>query len=809
MNDLKFAFRQLLKNPGFTTVAVLTLALGIGANTAIFSVINGVMLRPLPYHDPNSLVWLYHNKPQREWLQFPMPTHKFEFWRDQSQSFEQMGLMCPVDFHLAGARSPELLRGLKVTANLCDLLGIQPMLGRSFRSEENQPGAARVALLSYGLWQRRFAGDPKIVGLTIRDHEQVYTVVGVLPPNLKFPIGPTPAWRVLSSGEPEIWLPLIFRRPGEENGEVGFPLARLQPGISPKQAQVEMTDVVQRHEQIYPKVEGWSVDVIPIREQVSGQIGPALRLLFAAVASVLLIGCLNVANLLLGRSITRQREFAIRAAVGAGTRQLVRQLLTESLLLSSLGGVAGILLAYWALPALLTLSPGALPRGEEIRIDLGVLGFTTAISLVAGLLFGLVPAWQVLRGDLAKTIQTAGSGSIGNFRRQRLRQTLVLTEVALSLVLLTSTGLLLRSLMQVMNVKTGYQPEKLLVMNLSFAAPKYADRVYEGSGDTAKNVFVKDVLARLESLPGVAAAGFSFGIPLAKGIPINKPFKVQGRSVSPGEDPYFNVRIRIVSSNYFSAMGIPLLKGNRFSDVHSPNAESVQVIINQSAARKVFPNADPIGQLCNFGRIVGVVADTLEAGLDQKPEPQFYIQGYSATEAFLIVRTLTTPDTVRTAVMNEIAAVDRDLPVHNVTTMETMVAGSLAQRRFQVGLLAVFGTSALLLTMIGIYGVVAFSVTQRTQEIGLRIALGAQRNDVLKLILAEGLKPVLIGVILGLACAWAVTRILSSQLFGVTPTDPLTFMSVCLLLLGSAAMACLFPARGATQLDPIKALKSE
>ena len=393
MNDLKFAFRQLLKNPGFTAVAVLTLALGIGANSAIFSVINGVLLRPLPYRDPNGLVWLYQNKPRREWLQWPMGTDKFQFWREHGRSFEQIALAGPADFYLAGDRSPDLIRGLRVSANLCDLLGVQPALGRAFQIEENQPGGPDVVILSHRFWQQRFAGNPAIIGQTIRGQDRIFTVVGVLPPHLKFPIGPMPAWRIVSTGDPDIWLPARFHRAGEGDGDLGFAIGRLKAGVSLEQAQAEMMALSLAHEEIN-NTEGWSVDLVQLHDQVSGQVRPALLLLLGAVGAVLLIASVNVANLLLARSMERRKEFAVRAAIGASRLQLLRQLLAESLLLSALGGLAGVLLAFWAIPVLMTLSPAQMPRAEEIGIDGRVLSFTASLSLLAGLLFGLAPAWH-------------------------------------------------------------------------------------------------------------------------------------------------------------------------------------------------------------------------------------------------------------------------------------------------------------------------------------------------------------------------------------------------------------------------------
>lgn len=779
-------------------MVVLTLALGIGANTAIFSVINGVLLRPLPYRDPDCLVWLYQNKPKAERLQWPMGMEKFRFYREHSRSFEQVGLAGPMDFYLVGDRSPELLRGLRVTANLCDILGVQPLLGRAFQNEENEPGAADVAILSHRLWRQRFAGDPAIIGQIIRDPRRSYTVVGVLPPTFKFPIGPTPAWRVVSTGDPDIWLPARFRQPGDGDGDLGFVIGRLKPGLMLEQAQAELTALSLRHEETN-KTEGWSVDLVQFRDQMSGHIRPALLLLLSAVGAVLLIACVNVANLLLARSVDRRKEFAIRAAIGATRFHLIRQLLMESMLLGILGGLAGILLAFWAIPALIALSPAHLPRPEEIGIDGLVLTFTAGLSLVAGLLFGLAPAWQLARQDLSKAIQTGGTQPVGHFRRHGLRQALVSAEVSLALTLLIGSGLLIRSFSQVLNVKTGYEPEGLLVMNLSFASPRF-------STDESKTAFVKDLLERLEGLPGVKAAGFSFGLPLAKGIAITRVFKVDG--APPGLDSYLNVRLRIVSSNYFAAMGVPFLKGRNFS-AQSRNGEIYEVLLNESAARKAFPDQDPIGKRCNYGPVVGVVADTLEATLDQSAEPQFYIEGHSAAEAFLVVRTTAAPESIKPAVMNEIAAADKDLPVHNVKTMEELVSHSLESRRFQAMLLTSFAVVALLLTAVGIYGVVTVTVCQRAREIGVRIALGAQTRDVLRLTIGDGMRPVLLGVALGVLGGLGTARILTAQLFGVTATDPKTFVGISLFLALIALFACWLPAQRATRVDPMVALRSE
>src|SRR5438876_854813 len=595
-----------------------------------------------------------------------MGTEKFEFWREHSRSFEQMGLAGPADFYLASDRPPELIRGLRVSANLCDLLGILPALGGAFLPEENKPGAPDVVILSHRLWQQRFAGNPAIVGQTIRGQDRAYTVVGVLPPNLKFPIGPMPAQRVVSTGDPDLWLPVRFRPAGEGDGDLGFAIGRLKAGVSLEQAQAEMKALSLQHEEIN-KTEGWSVDLVPLRDQVSGHVRPALLLLFGAVGAVWLIACVNVANLLLARSMDRQKEFAIRVAIGAGRFRLVRQLLTESLLLSALGGLAGVLLAFWTIPVLMGLSPAHLPCTEEIGIDGRVLSFTSALSLLTGLLFGLMPAWQAARPDLSKAIQGAGANSIGHFPRQGFRQLLVTVEVALALTLLIGAGLLIRSFSQVLKVKTGYQPQGLLVMNLSFASSRFPT-------DESKPAFVKDLIERLEALPGIAAAGFSFGLPLTKGIPISKVFKVDG--APPEKDSYLNLRLRIVSSNYFAAMGVPFLRGRNFS-AQSRNGEICEVLLNESAARRAFPGEDPIGKQCNYGPIVGVVADTLEAGLDRPAEPQFYIEGYSSAEAFLVVRCTAAPQSVKAAVIKEIAAANKDLPVRNLRMMDQLVSLSL------------------------------------------------------------------------------------------------------------------------------------
>ncbi|MDB6129606.1 MAG: hypothetical protein JWM04_713, partial [Verrucomicrobiales bacterium] len=765
-----------------------------------FSVIYAVLLRPLPFHEPNHLVWLYHNKPSREWLQFPLSTQKYEFWKEHSHSFEQLGLAGPIDFHLGGDGPPELLRGLKVTANLNDLLGVQPLLGRSFRPEENRPGAPRVALLSHRLWLRRFAGEPQIVGHTIRQYDKSYTIIGVLPPQLKFPIGPMPAWRVLSTGEPDIWLPISFIPPGEPDGEVGFAVARLKFGVSAAQAHAEMVVVTQQHERAYPSTEGWSVDVVPIREQLVGRIRPVLILLFGAVGSVLLIACVNIANLLLTRAMNRQKEFAIRAALGAGRFQLVRQLLAESILLSGLGGFLGILFAFCGIRALTGLIPTGFPLIEVVQINIGVLAFTFGVSLLAALLFGLAPVWHVWRQNFGGSIQNVGQSSAGHLRRQGLRQVLVIGEVSLSLVLLIAAGLLVRSYSRLLDVDLGYKPENLLVMNLSFASPKYPT-------SEAKDAFVKTLLSRIEGLPGISGAGFSFGMPLAKGIAISKPFKVKGKT---DDASAVNVRIRIVSPGYFAAMGIPFRKGNNFSTTPpSTNGESHEVILNESAARRAFPGENPIGQRCNFGEIIGIVGDTLDVGLDKSAEPQFYISGYSAAEAFLIVRSSIASDALKSAVTKEITLVDRDLPIHNLQTMEQMVGHSLALRSFQTSLLAAFSVVALLLTAIGIYGVIAYGVSQRTREMGIRTALGAQKKEILQLVLRDGMKPVMAGVVIGTVASLGLTRLVANQLFGVTPTDPATFAGVWMLLIAAAAFACWMPARRAACVHPLQALRHE
>jgi putative ABC transport system permease protein len=808
--DLRYGVRMLLKNPGFTAVAALTLALGIGANTAIFSVVNGVLLKPLPYDQPGQLVNLWEAAP---WGLSPVSPGAFTDWRDGAEGLEALSVVRGASMNLSGDGQPERLVGLTVSSSYLRVLRIQPMLGRGFLPGEDKPeGDNKVVVISHELWQRRFGADPGVVGRAIRLNSEPHTVIGVLPPKAAL-AGQD------RNEDRQFLIPFVFGA-GEEHTTRGNHLfnviARLKTAVTREQAQAELTAIKQRLQSLYPKdKEDWTVKAAPLHESVTGKVKPTLLMLMGAVGFVLLIACANVANLLLAKAASRRKEISIRVALGASRLRVIRQVLTESSLLGLLGGSLGVLLASWGTQALSDWSGGALPRVEEVAVDGRALSFSLLISVGAGLLFGLVPALQVSAPNLNETLKEGSRGS-GAGAGHRMRSALIVAEVALALVLLAGAGLLVRSLFQLLDVELGFNPQNTLAMDLSLPKTKYPD-----SSD-ARSRFLHSIFEKLEGLPGVEAAGMISSSPMS-GVYNGTELK---RADRPEQN--YHSAFNSVSGDYFSAQGIPLLRGRVFSErddftndqnFAKERINQLVVIINEALAKRIFPNEDPLGKRVRFfnfeGRdleweIIGIVGNVRQMSLDATFLDRFYIpQAFFSQGGSLVVRTKGEPLALAESVRKEILALDSEVPVSNVRTMEQVISGSLSDRRFTLTLLGIFAGAALGLAVIGLYGVMAYAVAQRTHEIGVRMALGARRADVLWLVLRQGMRLTTLGLIVGLAGALAVTRVLRNHLYEIGPTDMTTFVSVSVLLVLVALLACLIPAWRATKVDPMVALRQE
>ncbi len=799
LQDLRFGMRMLFQRPGFTAVIILALALGIGANTAIFSVVNAVLLRPLPYAEPERLVQVWEYRPRQNLNQQESSASEYAAWRDQNQVFEQMAAIDYGDYNLTGNQEPERVSGARVSASYFTLLGVKPAFGRTFAVEEDQPDRNNVVVLSHKLWQRRFAADPNIVNQTIMLDGQACTVAGVMPRGFVLP------------NDSDLAVPIALT--AEQQTTVGnhylLVLARLKPGVTIGQAQAEMTTIAGRLEQTYGKSNlGHGVVLVPLHEQVTGGVRPALLVLLGAVGCVLLIACANVANLLLARATARRKEIAIRTALGAGRMRIVRQLLTESLLLSVIGGALGLLLAMWGVDFLLSLDPDSIPRATEINLDVRVLAFTMGLSVLTGILFGLIPALQASRLELTESLKEGDRGSTESFRRNRTRSVLVVTEVALTLVLLVGAGLLIKSFARLREVNPGFNPSQLLTLQVTLPASKYTER-------TKVAGFYEQLWPRLQSLPGVEAVGATSVLPLT-GDDASNFVTIEGRPPLPAGEAMRAGR-RIVNTDFFRAMNIPLKQGRAFAN--SDTADSLPVaVINETYARRFFPGEDPVGKRIRMGgdssawiTIVGIVGDVKHNGLDRdaRPENYFPAQQSPARSMIVVVRSKGDASALAAPVRAEVLAVDKDQPVGSVKTMDQLLAESLGRRRFNMLLLGVFAGVALVLAAVGLYGVMNYSVTQRTHEIGIRMALGASRGDVLKLIVGQGMTLTLIGVALGLFAAWGLTRLMSSLLFGVSTTDIMTYAGVALVIIAVAFIASFIPARRALRVDPMTALRYE
>ncbi len=822
-SDLRHALRLLRKNRAFTIIAVAALALGIGANTAIFSVVNAVLLRPLPYPNPDRLVFVKRKYPDGSSNSTSVP--KFSIWNQYNKSLDAMTAydFVSVGLNLASPGSggaPEQLKAVHASLDFFRVFGVSPVMGRTFLAEEDRPGGTRVAVLNYGVFQRRFGADPTLIGKALVLSGQPYTVVGVLSPDFQ----PEPA--------ADLWIPLQADPASTNQAHYLRCAARLRPAISLDAGRAEMKLAGEEYRRLYPKVmdKTESVTLAPMQQDMVGDVRPALLILTGAVGFVLLIACANVANLLLARAAGRQKEIAIRSAIGAGRFRLVRQLLTESVLLASLGGALGLLLGAWGLRVLLAFSPGDLPRlgsphaaSTFALLDWRVLAFTGGLALFTGILFGLFPALQLSKPDLNSTLKDAGGRSASGFRQSRTRGLLVVTEMALALVLLIGAALLIRSFVGLRNVKPGFNPHNVLTVQISMAGSRY--------NTTAQvDTFDRRAVERIEALPGVLAAAPSVCLPV-QNFGIDLPFLIEGKPPKGGDRYNGDEFWRFIGPHYFDVYRIPLVRGRVFNQRDLGNSAPV-VIINESFARKYWPKEDPIGARLTIGKglgpefedptrqIVGIVGDVRENGLGRPPRPVMYIPaaqvsdgltrfGNSVIPTAWSIRTAADPLSLSAVIQREFFAVDAQLPVSSVLTMERVIVKATARENFNMLLLTIFAAIALLLAAIGIYGLMAYAVEQRSHEIGIRLALGAGRSHVLRLFIAQGARLAALGVVIGLAAAFGLTRLLGRLLFGVTSTDPATFAGVAAILTVVALVATYVPARRATKVDPIIALRYE
>ncbi len=814
--DIRYGFRGLLKHPGFTLVAVITLALGIGANSAIFTVVNAVLLRPLPVAAPEQLVFIWQTHPFGKRIgveQLPVSNADFLDWQEQSNLFEGMSMIDSWGGNLTGGDTPEHVDGAKVSVNLFSLLRAQPMLGSDFNLDHAKPGNDRAVILGHSLWQRRFGSDANIVGRQIQIDGQQFIVQGVMGPGFVFPkdVG-LPNY--FSFAKTEMWLPIALtpqQRANRGSHHLAV-VARLKPGATLDQAQSQLAGIARRVEEQNPEdSKDWGTSVNLVHEQVVGASRRAILILLGAVGFVLLIACANVANLLLARSTSRQREIAIRTAVGAGRARIVRQLLTESLLLSLAGGAVGVILASWGVRLLLLFGADRLPRIAEIQVDNRVLWFTFAISLLTGLLFGLVPALQVSKTDLNESLKESGRSAMGGRHRQRARHLLVVSEVALSLVLLVGAGLLAKSFMRLQNVNAGFTPDHLLTATLELPRAKYED-------DALKSQFFRQVVERAGGLPGVEAAAAVSHLPLSGKEELDG-FRIEGRAEPTDVSLIQTADFRVITPGYFRAMRIPLLKG-RFFNEQDRASTTYSAIIDESFARRFFPGEDPLGKRVDedgsrngrgFAVIVGVVGGVKHTDVKAEPRPTLYVPAeQSPWETMtLVVRSSGDPSALAAVLREEVAAVDKDQPLSEITTMEQLFAKAVAPQRFNLMLVGLFAALALLLATVGVYGVIAYSVTQRAQELGVRLALGASSRDILRLIICQAMRVSLVGVGLGLVAAVALTRVMTSLLFEVSATDPVVFVGLAVVLIAVTLVASYIPARRATKVDPLVALRNE
>jgi putative ABC transport system permease protein len=806
IRDIKYSVRRLAKAPAFTAIVLMTLALGIGANTAIFSVVNAVILRALPYRSPDALVSIEHFYPSLNSMEAPVSARGYRDYRDKTTSFESVAVESNFGANLTGSGDPERVPGTRVSGDWFHVLGVSPLYGRTLGRDDDEPGHDHVVVLSHGIWTRLFAADPSAVGKKIELNGESYQIVGVMPQT----------FRSFFRNNGDLFVPLALPADAYTRGYTNEYLnlsARLKPGVTLERAQAEMKAFADNLKRANPNnfSPTWTLKVRTLNDLSSGRVRGVLLVLLGAVGFVLLIACANVANLLLARAAVRMKEIAIRSALGADRASLVRQLLTESILLALGGGVFGLLLARWSVSSLVALNPN-LPRASEIGIDPGVMMFTLLVSILTGLVFGLAPALQTSRTNLQDTLKDGTRSGAADLAGRNVRRGLVVAEVALSLTLLVGAGLLIQSVMRLEGVSPGFDARNVLVFNLALPGVKYPT-------DTASELFSEQLMPRLNALPGVRAAGTTSVIPFG-GSWSTSSFSIEGLIVPPGQNgPWGDSRV--VTPRFFDAMRIPLKRGRAFTDQDRSGAPPV-TIIDEQFVKKYFANTDPIGKRITFGArrgsndstwitIVGVVGHAAHEGLDAEPRIQYYFPHAQVGGQQMVValRTDGNPTALLPAARDAVHSIDRNLPLSNVTTMERLVDNSVGQRKLSMILLGLFSLIALLLASIGIYGVMSYSVAQRTRELGIRMALGAARGRVLGLVVSQGMALAIAGVVIGLVAAFGLTRLLTTQLFGVSATDPMTFAMVAALLVGVALLATLLPAMRATRVDPVVALREE
>ena len=814
LKDIRFSLRQLIKQPAFTAIAVLTIALAIGATTAVLSLVNGLLVRPLPYRDSQQLVLLLQHFKSQNLERIPVSPPEFKDYESRARSFEKLGAFGYTSFNLAAEDRPERITGATVTAGVLPLLGVSPIKGRFFQPEECTLGRDDVVIISARLWQRRFNSDPQIIGKQLLLNGKNFTVVGVMPANFDFPLQ---LFNLGSGGQfggrAEIWKPLAFTddKMKARYSRSFWIVGRLAPGTSAAQAQAEIETINaqmrREHTDNYSQDNSFGGDIFPLRDLSVAGMRPALLILLGAVFLVVLIACANLTTMLLARAAAREREIAIRVALGAGRMRLLKQVFTESVLLALIGGVAGVLLALWGVELLKAIGAQTVPRLREVNVDLVVLGVTLAICVGTGIIFGLAPGLASSRPELTEALKEGSRGSTVGRRRNRLRNGLVIAEVALALVLLSGAGLLIKSFTRLQNVNPGFDPRNALTFEISLPKMQYPD-------DPSITRFNNEAQRRIAALPGVRAAGFSTILPLA-GTNSDSSFAIEGRP-SDKNSPSPDEELREVSPDYFRALGTPLIRGRFFADADKADAPLV-IIINQAFAKKFWPNEDALGKRIVMGgmsddpkwiTIVGIVGDMRHFGLDIDPKPEMYVpfaqSAYFTT--IYVVRSNQDPQVLLAAIRREIQGIDPAVPLANVRTFDNLIADSVAPRRLSVVLLGVFAGVAVLLAGVGIYGVMSFLVVQRTHELGVRMALGAQRSDVLKLVLVRSLKLISAGTIIGLIIAVMSTHTLRALLYSVSAFDATTFALVTALLGGIALAASYLPAMRATRADPMVVL---
>ena len=805
LQDVRYALRNLRKRPLFSLIVVFTLALGIGANTAIFSVVDAVLLAPLPYGEPDNLVVLWAKNEKQNVTQQPVSYPNIVDLKQANDVFEHLSAIRGESFSLTDRDEPERVTGVRVSTDILTLLGTTPVLGRNFVPEEEQPAKAAVALVSHGLWQRRYSGDPRLIGQAIIIDGKSYTVIGILPEWLK-----QPGITLGNLSGPDVWIPVVPAASEQNRNFANMRmLARLKPGLTLAQAKTEVDALGARLERQYPDSNtNLRFGVVGLREQLTGRVNKALWILLGVVGCVLLIACANVANLLLARAASRQSEIAVRSALGATRPQLIRELLTECVVLSLTGGLLGLSLAYLGVTLMTSLNSGAIPRADEIGISGEVLVFTLLVSLLTGVAFGIVPAFQSSRSQLAEDLKEAKKGASVSVRHRRSLDGLVVVEIALALVLVAGAGLMTRSFRSVLRIDAGFDPHNVLTFSAALPLATYKDQQQHVQ-------FFERALAKIQALPGVQAAAGTFRVPIAGFATVI--FTVQGKPVPTGQAPIADYRT--ITVGYFQAMGIRLLKGREFTDrdrADTPDA----VIVNEELARRFWPGEDPIGKRLQVGtefmrwrEVIGVVGNAKLSGLEANIDPAIYVPfpqnswPNALRNSFIVLRTATDPKSLVPAIRRELRSVDPTFPITQIRTMDEIVGDSLSQRRFNTVLLGLFAFLAVALAGVGIYGVMSYGVSQRTREMGIRVALGARQSDITKLVTSTGARLAALGIAIGIVAAAISSRLISSLLFGITATDPMTFVLTAVLLGAVTLLASYIPSRRAARTDPISALR--